>query len=98
MHDSMCRKYGPDEIFVKTYFIFSSPEPKALDELIRRNSSRCPSVRPSVRLLTFSDLNSSDTSQAIKINFIWSIIWVSEKVQEVFGQIGRGFHGSIYLP
>ena len=44
---------------------FSSPEPKALGELIGWDSSRRPSVRP----FTLSDMNISETSWPIIIKF-----------------------------
>ena len=49
--------------------IFSSPEPKALGELIGWDSSWCPSVRASVCAFTLSDMNISETSRPIIINF-----------------------------
>ena len=42
-----------------TVTVFSSPEPKALDELIGWNSSR----HPFVRAFTLSDMNISETSR-----------------------------------
>ena len=49
--------------------IFSSPEPKAHGELIVYQSSRRPSVGPSVRVLTLSNKNTSTTSGPITIKF-----------------------------
>ena len=46
-------------------YIFSSPEPKAQDELIVLDSSRRPCVRP----FTISNMNISETSQPIIIKF-----------------------------
>ena len=48
-----------------TLFIFSSPEPKAQDELKVWDSSR----RPSVRACTLSNMNISETSWPIIIKF-----------------------------
>ena len=48
-----------------SHSLISSPEPKALGELIGWDSSRCPSVR----LFTLSDMNISDTSWPIIIKF-----------------------------
>ena len=45
--------------------VFSSPESKALGELIGWDSS----VRPSVRLFTFSEMNISETSWLIIIKY-----------------------------
>ena len=59
----------------KLYWIFSSTEPKARDELLGWDSSRRPSVRASVCAFTLSNINISETSWTILINFIWSIIW-----------------------
>ena len=49
--------------------IFSSPEPKALGELIVWDLSLRPSVHPSVRPSTLSNMNISETSCSIKIKF-----------------------------
>ena len=49
--------------------IFSSPEPKAQDELIVWDSSRRPSVRACVRASTLSNMNISETSWPILIYF-----------------------------
>ena len=47
----------------------SSPQPKAQGELIVWDSSRRPSVRPSVRASTLSNINISETSWPIVIKF-----------------------------
>ena len=49
--------------------IFSSPEPKAQGELIVWDSSRRPSVSPSVRPSTLSNMNISETGWPIIIKF-----------------------------
>ena len=55
--------------FKKSYFIFSSPEPKAHGELIVYQSSRRPSVRACVRLFTLSNMIISTTSRPIPTKF-----------------------------
>ena len=61
-------------------FIFSSPEPKARDELIGRDLSWRPSVRPCVyayvRPSTLSNMNISETSLPIVIEFHLEHQWV----------------------
>ena len=47
--------------------IFSSPEPKALGEVIEWDSSRRLCVHPSVRPFTLSDMNISETRRLIII-------------------------------
>ena len=49
--------------------VFSSPEPKAVRELIVWDSSRRPWVSASVGLYTLSDMNISETSRPIIIKF-----------------------------
>ena len=49
--------------------IFSSPEPKAQDELIVWDSSRRPCVRPSLHPFKLSNINISETSWPIIIKF-----------------------------
>ena len=49
--------------------VFSLPEPKAQGELIVWDTSRRPSVRPSVRRSTLSNINISETSWPIIIKF-----------------------------
>ena len=49
--------------------IFSSPEPKAQDELIVWDSSRRPCVRPSLHPFTLSIINIFETSGPIIIKF-----------------------------
>ena len=51
------------------YQFISSQEPKAQGELIGWDSSRRPSIRPSVRLFTLSDMNISETSWPIMNKF-----------------------------
>ena len=50
-------------------YIFSSPEPKALGELIVWDSSRRLGVCASVRASTLSNMNISETSWPIVIKF-----------------------------
>ena len=61
---------------------FSSPEPKALSELIVWDSSRGKSVRP----LTLSNINISETSCPIKIKFHLEHHWGGELTALGFGQ------------
>ena len=66
--------------------LFSSPEPKALGELIGWNSSRRPSVRPCVRPFTLSNMNISETSCLIKIKFHLEHHWGRGLTAKGFGQ------------
>ena len=69
-------------------YIFSSPEPKAHGELIVYQSSRRPSVRPCVRLLTLSNMIISTTSRPIPTKLYLNHHWVGERLHYVLGQIG----------
>ena len=55
--------------------IFISSESKAEGELIVRDSSRRPSVRPCVRASTLSNMNISETSWPIIIKFYQEHPW-----------------------
>ena len=55
--------------FMPGYLIISSPEPKAQGELIVWDLSRRPSMSPSVRPFTLSNINISETSWPIIIKF-----------------------------
>ena len=55
--------------------MFSSPEPKAHGELIVYQSSRRPSVCPSVRASTLLNINISETSGPIATNFYLKHHW-----------------------
>ena len=61
--------------------VFSSPEPKALGELIGWDSSRRPSVRP----FTLSDMNISETSWPIIIKFYLKHYWGGRMAALGFG-------------
>ena len=50
-----------------SYTFFSSPEPKALGELIGWDSSRCPLVCP----FTLSDMNISETIIKFHLKHYW---------------------------
>ena len=69
--------------------IFSSPEPKAHDELIVYQSSRRPSVRPSVCpcvcASTLSNNNISETSGPIATKFYLKHYWGGGKASLGFG-------------
>ena len=54
---------------------FSSPEPKALSELIGWDSSRRQCVRPCVSLSTLSNMNIFETSRPINIKFHLEHYW-----------------------
>ena len=56
-------------------FVISSPEPKALGELIGWDSRRRPSVRLSMCPFTLSDMNISGTSWPIIIKFHLKHYW-----------------------
>ena len=69
-----------DSTFTNSFlFLFSSPEPKAHGELIVYQSSRRPSVRPSVcasvRASTLSNINISETSGLIVSKFYLKHPW-----------------------
>ena len=68
---------------------FSSPEPKAYVELIVYQSSRRPSVRPSVRLCvrpsTLLNINISETSGPIATKFYLKHHWGGGKAALCFG-------------
>ena len=68
--------------------IFSSPEPKAHGELIVYQSSRRPSVRPSVRLCvcasTLLNINISETSGPIATKFYLKHHWGRGKAASGF--------------
>ena len=66
--------------------LFSSPEPKALGELIEWDSSRRLSVSLSVRQFTLSNMNISETSCPIKINFHLEHYWGRSLTALGFGQ------------
>ena len=61
--------------------VFSSPEPKALCELIGWDSSRRPLVRP----FTLSDMNISETRWPIIIKFHLKHHWGGGLAALVFG-------------
>ena len=65
-------------------FVFSSPEPKAHGELIVYQSSRRPSVRPSVRVSTLSNMNISATSKLIATKFYLNHHWGGGKAASGF--------------
>ena len=64
------------------FIIYSSPESKALGELIVWDSSRHPSVRP----FTLSNINISETSCPIKIKFHLEHHWGGGLIALGFGQ------------
>ena len=68
--------------------VFSSPEPKAHGELIVYQSSRRPSVRPSVcasvRASTLSNMNISATSKPIATKFYLKHHWAGGKAASGF--------------
>ena len=64
---------------------FSSPEPKALGELIVWDSSRRPCVRGSVGPFTLSDMNISETSWLVIIKFHLKDHWGGGFAALVFG-------------
>ena len=70
------------------FYIFSSPEPKAHGELIVYQSSRRPSVRPSVcasvRASTLSNMNISATSKPIATKFYLKHHWGGGKAASGF--------------
>ena len=53
----------------KSIQFFSSPEPKALGELIGRDLRQRPSAGPCLRPFTLTDMNISETSRLIIIKF-----------------------------
>ena len=57
------------------FHFFSSPEPKAHDELMVYQYSRRPSVRASVRLFTLLNINISETSGPIATKFYLKHHW-----------------------
>ena len=67
-----------------TCIIFSSPEPKAHDELIVYQSSRRPSVRASVRASTHLIINISETSGRIATKFYLKHHWGGGKAASGF--------------
>ena len=56
-------------VLLQINFFFSSPEPKAQDELIGWDSSRRASVFPCVHESTLSNISISETSRPILIKF-----------------------------
>ena len=72
------------KMFFKIYIIFSSPEPKAHGELIVYQSSRRPSVRPSVRAFTLLNINISETSGPIATKFYLKHYWGGGKAASGF--------------
>ena len=70
--------------------IFSSPEPKAHGELIVYQSSRRPSVRPSVCASTLSNMNISATSKPIATKFYRKHHWGGGKAASGFWPDGIG--------
>ena len=72
---------------LQRFHIFSSPEPKALGELIGWDSSRRPSVRP----LTLADMNISETSWPIIIKFHLTHHWGGRLAAFGLGKIGSEF-------
>ena len=66
------------------HYVFSSPEPKAHGELIVYQSSRRPSVRPSVRASTLSNINISETSGPITTKFYLKTHWDGGKAASGF--------------
>ena len=66
--------YLEEERDLKVYII-SSPEPKSHGELLVYQSSRRPSLRPSVCLSTFSNMNISTTREAITMKFYQKHYW-----------------------
>ena len=73
-------------MFPILYPIFSSPEPKAHDELIVYQSSRRPSVRVCVRLFTLLNMIISTTSWPIPTKCFLKHLWGVRKMRLVFGQ------------
>ena len=67
-------------------YFFSSSEPKAHGELIVYQSSRHPSVRPSVRASTHLNINISVTSGPIATKFYLKHHWGGEKAALGFQQ------------
>ena len=65
--------------------IFSSPEPKAQGELIVWDSSRRPSVRPSVHPFTLLNMIISETSWPIIIKFHQKHHWGGGLIALGFG-------------
>ena len=62
-------KGADDSYEYQVLFFFSSPEPKAWDELIGWDLRRRPSVRLCIRPFTLSNINISETSWPIVIKF-----------------------------
>ena len=81
--------FKPEYADFPTFFIFSSPEPKAQGELIVYRSSRrlcvCVSGCVSVCLWTFSNSNISATSGPIVTKFYLNHHWVGGKAALGFG-------------
>ena len=65
--------------------VFSSPEPKAHGELIVYQSSRRPSVRPSVHASTLLNIYRSKTSGPIATKFYLKHHWSGGKAALCFG-------------
>ena len=77
--------YDVKDIRLPDALIVSSPEPKAHGELKVYQSSRRPSVCPSVRVLTLSNTNISTTSWPIPTKFYLKHHWGGGKVALCFG-------------
>ena len=80
---------------------FSSPEPKAHGEVIVYPSSRRPSMRPSVRLFTLSNMIISTTSRPIPTKFYLKHLlgWGKGCIRFMArSDWNSGVHGNGYLP